>query len=459
MNDTTLSSTRVDSPLARSWAERLDQCGTAGERPGWLGTVRAEAAAAFLQHGLPGNKDEVWKYTSLRRLESLAPSIREHAGDPGAMSWSAPLEHIGGYGFRWLDGRVDLLEAPLPDGVTVLRLEEALDDGAHGLADRLRGLFESVDVSGRSRAFEALNTAFLGPGVVIHVQAGVDAGRCQAQWGLPDRAEPGLHNVRLCVLLERGARIRLLEQFGLTAPSGAEGRMAQALNLLLQADLAEGSAMEHVRVQDQSHESVLLTSTDVRQAGDSRYAYSGFDLGGGLVRHAITCRLDGPGAQAEVNGALVLDGERHVDYHVCADHRAPGCRSEQFFRGVLGGRSRGVFNGKAVIRAGADGSRARQSNANLLLSREAEMDTKPELEIYADEVEASHGATVGQLDETAVFYLRSRGLSQATARRMLTTAFCRAVADRLDDRELAGPIADLLERAMPDTQPGSGDAE
>jgi Fe-S cluster assembly protein SufD len=126
---------------------------------------------------------------------------------------------------------------------------------------------------------------------------------------------------------------------------------------------------------------------------------------------------------------------------------------------VLGGRSRGVFNGKAVIRAGADGSRARQSNANLLLSREAEMDTKPELEIYADEVEASHGATVGQLDETAVFYLRSRGLSQATARRMLTTAFCRAVADRLDDRELAGPIADLLERAMPDTQPGSGDAE
>jgi Fe-S cluster assembly protein SufD len=132
---------------------------------------------------------------------------------------------------------------------------------------------------------------------------------------------------------------------------------------------------------------------------------------------------------------------------VCVEHLAPGCTSEQFFRGVLGGRSRGVFNGRALIQRGADGSCVRQSNANLLLSPLAEMDTKPELEIYADEVEASHGATVGQLDEAAVFYLRSRGLSEDEARRMLTSAFCRAVTDRVADPDLSARIAELLDAA------------
>ena len=145
----------------------------------------------------------------------------------------------------------------------------------------------------------------------------------------------------------------------------------------------------------------------------------------------------------------MLDGQRHVDNHVSVDHAAPDCSSEQFFRGVLGGRSRGVFNGRALIRTGADGSSVRQSNANLLLSDLAEMDTKPELEIYADEVEASHGATVGQLDETAVFYLRSRGLADSAARRMLTAAFCRAATDKLEDSGLAGRIVELIDEVMP----------
>ena len=160
---------------------------------------------------------------------------------------------------------------------------------------------------------------------------------------------------------------------------------------------------------------------------------------------------------AEFNGAFVLDRKRHVDNHVSVDHASPGCSSSQFFRGVLGGSSRGVFNGRALIRPGADGSSVTQSNANLLLSTLAEMDTKPELEIYADEVEASHGATVGQLDETAIFYLRSRGLSETRARRMLTAAFCRAVIDRLGNRSLAERLEGMLDAVMPDGLPASGD--
>jgi Fe-S cluster assembly protein SufD len=145
----------------------------------------------------------------------------------------------------------------------------------------------------------------------------------------------------------------------------------------------------------------------------------------------------------------VLDGARHVDNHISVDHASPACSSEQFFRGVLGGRSRGVFNGKALIRPGADESSVRQSNANLLLSPLAQIDTKPELEIYADEVEASHGATVGQLDEAAIFYMRTRGLSETEARRLLVGAFCRAVTDKLENQVLAGRISALIDQAMP----------
>ena len=204
-------------------------------------------------------------------------------------------------------------------------------------------------------------------------------------------------------------------------------------------------------MQQESAGAVLLTATSVAQAADSRYVYSGFDLGGAVVRHELAATLDGPGADAEFRGAFVLDGRRFADNHVSVDHAAPGCSSRQFFRGVLGGRSRGVFNGRALIRPGADGSSVHQSNANLLLSGLAEMDTKPELEIYADEVEASHGATVGQLDEAAVFYLRTRGLSDSEARRMLTSAFCHAVTDKLDDRELATRLSAMIDRAMPES--------
>ena len=443
------------SPLARSFGAWLGGRDLAAGGPPWLAAARAHSAAVFLENGLPGNKDEAWKYTSLRRLEELAPAVREPAGIGAVPDWRGPLPSVRGFGFRWLDGCVAFAPGAIPAGVQVLGLDEALHDNQ--LAARLRSLFESFDVAGRGRAFEALNLALPSAGIVIRVAAGVDAGTCSALWGLPSRTGSGFHNARLYVVLEDGARLRLIEQH--RPPESAGGELpearAQALNLVLQADLGTGAVLEHLRVQDDARDGVLLTSTEVRQAAASRYVCSAFDVGGGLVRHALSCRLAGPEAQAIVRGAFVVDAERHVDHHVSIDHQAPGGSSEQLFRGVLGGHARGVYNGKAVIRPGADGSRVRQSNANLLLSRDAEMDTKPELEIYADEVEASHGATVGQLDESAVFYLKSRGISDADARLMLTTAFCRVVADRLEDRGLAEAIAALIERAMPASTMGS----
>jgi Fe-S cluster assembly protein SufD len=356
---------------------------------------------------------------------------------PRSAIWPDPLLNTPGFGFHYLDGQLDWLPGTVPAGVTMSSLKDLLvqPDGAG--RDEMQRLVESVDYMGRSRAFEALNAALWNEGVVIHVAAGVDAGNCTAFWNSHNGSEQHLDNFRLIVRLEKGARLMLLDQHGaaegnaMHAQPGESQVTRQGLNLMVLAELAPQSVLHQVRLQQDPTDRALLTFTDVHQAECSVYSYFGFDLGGGLVRHEMRCRLEGSGARAALHGAFVLDGDRLVDHHLSVDHLAPGCSSEQYFRGVLAGRSRGVFNGKALIRPGADGSKVRQSSANLLLSDLAEMDTKPELEIYADEVEARHGATVGQLDEQAIFYLRARGLSQAEARRMLISAFCRAVSSRL----------------------------
>jgi Fe-S cluster assembly protein SufD len=250
-----------------------------------------------------------------------------------------------------------------------------------------------------------------------------------------------LFNSRVCVILEHGAKLELLEQF--------ENQNANTSNVVFQIELNTGAKLQHIRFQQESDTAVLITRTEVSQQGDSDYNYYGFDLGGRLVRHDLHSSLLGRGAKAGLNGAYLLDGNRHVDNHCRVDHMAVGGVSEQYFRGIAGGNGRAVFNTAVCVHPGADETEARQSNANILLSTRAEIDTKPELEIYADEVIASHGATVGQLDEQAIFYMRSRGLSEQQARQLLTTAFCRSVSDKLPDSALGEVIAQRMMDVMP----------
>ena len=272
---------------------------------------------------------------------------------------------------------------------------------------------------------------------------GVDAGQVLLNYHQDPAEESRLANRRVVVLLEAGARLALVEDFN------RQGDIGQALNLVYQVSLGTEAALEHTRLQRDSSEQVLIDTTHVTLEAGAHMSQVAAELGGGLVRHDLQAVLAGEGAGIEVSGAYVLTGSRLVDNHLLVDHAAPGCRSEQYFRGVLADSSRGVFNGKALIREGADESVVHQSNGNLLLSRQAEIDTKPELEIYADEVEASHGATVGQLDENAVFYLQSRGISEARARQMLTAAFCRSVTDRIGNTALAERMAALVDQSMP----------
>lgn len=426
----------AERTATQRWVEAA-AVGAGTPAPGWLQALKADAASRFAQAGLPDRKTEDWKYTPVSRLESLNPPVVTEAGHadhelpPPVCETAEIVVDINGDG--------EQVPAQLPPGLSISPLLPALDS----LGSRLRPLLEDSEIEGRGRAFEALNLAMLRRGLVVRVAAGSQAGPVLLRWNLDGREESSLHPFRIVLLLEEGARLELVEQYqgSLKSPGG--------WNVVIQAELGERAILEHSRFQLESEEAVLLTSTRIEQSAGSRYVYAGFDVGGALVRHELRATLRGPGAQADLNGAYVLDGRRYADNHVSVDHASGECTSSQFFRGVLGGRSRGVFNGRALIREGADGSVVRQSNANLLLSPLAEIDTKPELEIYADEVEASHGATVGQLDEAAIFYLRSRGLSDRQARRMLTGAFCRAVTERMRNRELAERAAALLDAAMP----------
>ncbi len=254
-----------------------------------------------------------------------------------------------------------------------------------------------------------------------------------------------MFNARVCVILESNARLELLEQFE------NPNINSNSSNIVLQADLGENAVLQHIRFQQEAESVALITRTKILQHANSQYDYFGFDLGGGLIRHDLQVSLEGEGAQTALNSAYLLDGDRHVDNHAKVDHIARGGHSDQFSRGVVGGHARAVFNTAVCVHPGADETDARQSNANILLSAQAEVDAKPELEIYADEVVASHGATIGQLDEQAVFYLRSRGMNERQARQLLTTAFCRSVSDRLTDPNLG----ELISQRMMDVMPGA----
>jgi Fe-S cluster assembly protein SufD len=440
-----LQANRSVISLAEKWtAEIAEPFPEQKDMPGWLADLRQAGAAAFAKYGLPHRKVEDWKYTSLKLLEARSHRLMKDGGTTSlakGLQWPNPLVEDEYTALRLLNGRLET-DFTAPGGVEILSLDDALAADEH--QHRLKEMLESLPISGPARAFSALNTSMLGEGIVIRVPAGIDGGNVLLQWSFDDQPPAMMFNSRVVIFLEEGASLTLVEQFE------SEHAGAHALNLVSQATIGKGATLRHIRVQQEPDDVALITRSecDVHQAGE--YQSSSFDFGGGLVRHDSPVRLHGAGAKGDVNGAFMLAGSRHLDHHVFVDHVGGESHSSQFFRGVLGDRSRGVFNGKARICQGADGSTIRQSNANLLLSPLAEINTKPELEIYADEVEASHGATVGQLDEDTVFYMRSRGLDETQARALLTSAFCKAVLDQTTDlpASLVKEIANRMDSAM-----------
>lgn len=386
--------------------------------------ARRQALEDALRDGLPGPRAEAWKYTSLRQLERrrfVPAPLQPAALDPARLA-AIPAPRLVFVDGRHVAALSDL--SGLPAGVSLQPLSQALAGGDEALRFLGRRFARPDEIFARLNAALADEGALLrvDEDTVVEVPVHLVAITSAAGEGAADLAWHHRHLVEL----RRGARLQLVEHHLHAGPA------RHLANALMHVHLAQGAQLVHARVQDAADGLTSLLRTDAVLARGADYRRVDLELGAALSRHELNVRLEGDGASLHANGVLLGDGRRHLDTRLGIEHIARDTTAGLLWRGVAAGRSRVVFHGGIDIRPGADATDATLSNKNLLLSPDAEIDTQPVLVIDADEVQAAHGATVGQLDANALFYLRSRGLPQAQARQLLSAAFCHEPLDLLD---------------------------
>jgi len=380
--------------------------------PGWLRDVRSAALARFAELGFPTTRQEEWRFTSVEPITATAFGVAAPAEAPAGLLGparvpvAARLVFVNG---RYAAGHSSV--AALPAGIRVESLAAALRGRAAGVLERHLG-----QAAPPANAFAALNTAFLDDGALVHVARGTDLDAPIEIVFLTVASAPAVTHPRCLVVVEEGARASVLERY-----AGAAG--PYWTNAVSDLELGAGAHLELTRLQQDAPGAFHVATTRSRQARDSVLRVHPIVLGAALARHDITNVLDGPGAELVLNGLYLLGGRQHADHHTVIDHAQPDCQSHEYFNGVLDGRARGVFNGRIVVRPGAQRTDSKQTNHNLVLSEEARADSQPQLEIYADDVKCTHGATLGPLDPKELFYLQSRGLAPAEARALLTYGF------------------------------------
>lgn len=398
-----------------------------------LGEGRRVALEAVLADGLPGPRTEAWKYTSLRALAARGFAAVAEAPAPE----SAALAHIPAPRLVFVNGRFDgglsQIEG-LPEDAELRPLSQALAGHDARAVAALARRFERSD-----EPFARLNAALATEGAWLRLPEGaqVETPLHLVFVATPGSSDQATH-LRHLLELRKGARATVVEHHIAT---GSHRHLA---NHLVHVHLAAGARLRHARLQAEDAGATLITRTDAVLGSDAEYRRVDLELGAGLSRHALNADLQGEGAALLAGGVLLADGRRHLDTRLGIRHQARDTRCELPWRGLADGRARAVFHGGIEIQAGADGSEAELSNKNLLLSDSAEIDTQPVLVIHADEVKAAHGATVGALDETALFYLRSRGLPAPEARKLLVQAFLREPLSLLEDAALAGTLGEAV---------------
>lgn len=414
--------------------ERIPQVLAGHEVPAVL-QARQSAYARFVEEGFPGRRDEEWKYTDvslLKKRASLAPDSipPDPSSEAALVAWS--LAEEGEHLMVFVNGHFDeelSSIGDLPAGVQLRSLAEVLENG--------RNLPEPFFVPMQERSvFAALNTAFATDGAVLTLPPGAVIEKPIYLLFIASG-----HNVaaypRNIIVAGEAARASIVEHYMGTVETH------NFTDALTQIFLAAGAELHHYKLLQEGAAAAHIAGIHAEQMADSRFYSYSFALGGHLGRNDITSQMKEEGAHCEMNGLYLLDDKQHMDHHTRIDHLAPGCVSREYYRGVLDGESRGVFNGKVVVHEGAVRTDAHQSNHNLLLSRKAEVDTKPQLEIFADDVKCTHGATVGQLDEDHLFYLRARGIDADMARSMLIYGFANSIIEKVALPELRERIDHL----------------
>ena len=416
----------------------------------WPTQRRADALDYLKTHGFPTRRTEQWKYTDVspitRRKFTLGKRSVSHVDD--ALVERLRFSRLSCHELVFINGifSAELSRTPdLPSGATV----RALQSGGDGNAELLERYFTNEDIG---HAFTALNMAFLNDGVLVHVPDGMEIPEpihIIHLGGREDETQPSqpspMSHPRNLIALGRQAGASIIETYAGIPDS--EYFTNSHTSILAQA----GARLDYYKIQQESQRAYHIGKTRISQEADSRVDCHALSLGGKLARWDIDVELVEPGAEINLNGLYLTGNRQHVDNHTLVEHKQPHTTSNEHYRGVMNGRSRAVFNGKVIVHEQAQKTEAHQSNANLLLSADAEVDTKPELEIYADDVKCSHGATVGRLDENMLFYLRSRAVDEDTARSLLTYAFADEVIRDIRFPEIRERLEQSIAGELPDT--------
>ena len=426
--------------------------------PARIGRTRDEALSRFLAYGFPTTKHEEWRFTSVEKIATRTFALAGQAGDAsvgrGSPKSISPfqLPDVFAAELAFVDGRYSpalSTVGALPKGTQV----GSLADYAAGHTDTLEQYLGHVAPFDR-QPFVALNTAFFADGAFVHIPARtvldkpihlqfISTGLADGVSSLND-SRPHLIGVHSRVLIVMGEQSQAAVVESYAGPAGAE----YFTNVVTEAVMGEQSVLDHYKLQHESNQAFHIGAIYVKAARSANCSSHSISLGGALVRNDVVAVLGGEGGHCTLNGLYLVDGQRHVDNHTTIDHAMPNCDSREIYKGILAGTSRGVFNGKIIVRPDAQKTDAKQTNRALLLSDDAQINSKPELEIFANDVKCTHGAAVGQLDKDAVFYLRSRGIGLVEARHVLIHAFAGDVLNKLPLLAVRKGVEDVLHRQL-----------
>jgi len=427
----------MNSNNAQQFLDAFDKSDKAS-LPDWLMKKQRAALASVKASGLPTLRNEEWRYTDirpiLRRQYEYVRTDRDSIDQDTFNQYR--FDDLDCYELVFVNGcfSSDLSNiTDLPEGVLIKSLDAALDENPNLLQKTL----STFDNDGCS--FAALNTVFIRQGTLIHIPRNQVLDKPIHIFYLNGNLQtPVAMHPRNLIIAGENSKASIIESYIGIDESGYFN------NIVTEVAMEAGANIVHYKIQQESIASHHIGTLFINQARDSHFTSHNIALGSALARTDIHAQLNAPGAEINLNGLYVVNGKQHIDNHTRVDHRSPNTCSDENYRGILNDHGRGVFNGKVVVHKDAQKIEAHQSNANLLLSDNAEIDTKPELEIYADDVKCSHGTTVGQLDQDMLFYLRSRAIDEDTAKSLLTFAFAEEVINRL---ELA-PVKQKLEQLV-----------
>ena len=411
----------------RAWASN-----GAARAPDWLKDLREGGIARFHDLGFPNMKQEAWRFTS---VAPIAEGSFELAKPPARIPQLEDIRPFllfeAGYRLVFVDGLFQpSLSTPFFDDIQSL---------AHVVTHRPDLVREHLGkyVATQDRPFSALNTAFVSDGAFVHVPAKARIAEPIQLLFLTTGTQVVTHPRNL-VVIEREASAAVIETYASLEQN------VYWTNAVTEISAADGARVDFYRVQRESPRAYHVATTQTHQGRDSTVNLHTVAFGGALARHDIGAVMGGPGGTLILNGLYLLADAQHADHHTTIDHAADHCESHEYFNGVLDGKSRGVFTGRIIVRPGAQKTDSKQTNNNLLLSTDAHADSQPQLEIYADDVKCTHGSTVGPLDSRALFYLRSRGVGEHEARRLLTYGFAAEILGRIQEAPLRAQLDGIV---------------